>query len=67
MPTRFFLGLQTGYIVHLFSCAAGSRRTSWQVHPPSAHVPIVTLLTFYLTFTNFRISDCTFPSPFIVA
>jgi hypothetical protein len=35
----FFLGLQTGYIVPLFVCAARRQTASWKTHPPSSHKP----------------------------
>jgi hypothetical protein len=35
----FFLGLQTRYIVHPFSCAAGTQSASWIGQPPPPHMP----------------------------
>jgi hypothetical protein len=35
----FFVGLQTRYIVHPFSCAAGTQSASWIGQPPPPHMP----------------------------
>jgi hypothetical protein len=40
------LGLQTGYIVHPFCCAAGSSLLRVKCTRPPTHLPSVSILTF---------------------